>query len=104
MKKWLESVRTADWNKMISDALAPIITALKDFFVKMGQEIAKLPGAIWDAIKGNFENFMKNISYTGGGSPGGDSADRSADLPPPRAPSRREFPVPGPRGTPRAKP
>jgi len=79
VKKWLESVRTADWNKMISDALAPIITALKDFFVKMGQEIAKLPGAIWDAIKGNFENFMKNISYTGGGSPGGDSADRSAD-------------------------
>jgi hypothetical protein len=77
VKKWLESVRTAVWNKMISDALAPIITALKDFFVKMVQEIAKLPGAIWDAIKGNFENFMKNISYTGGGSPGGDSADRS---------------------------
>ena len=46
---------------MMLDALAPIITALKDFFVKMGQELAKLPGAIWDAIKGNFENFMKNI-------------------------------------------
>jgi hypothetical protein len=37
VKKWLESVRTADWNKMISDALAPIITAPKDFFVKMGR-------------------------------------------------------------------
>jgi hypothetical protein len=69
--KWFVSFRDANWNKIITDALSGMMTALKNFFIHLGDWAAKIPEQIWEAIKGNFEDFMRHLNYEGGGIGGG---------------------------------
>jgi hypothetical protein len=65
---WLENMRKTNWNEVITKALAPIVSGIRQWFLD-------LPGMVMDAMKGMWEDLkgqLKNlISYTGGGFGGG---------------------------------
>jgi hypothetical protein len=67
--EWLDNMRKANWNEIISKALGKAVQAIKDWFVNLG-------AAIMDSLKGMWEDMKKGIvslfhTDYGGGSGGG---------------------------------
>lgn len=70
----IEAWRTSDWNKIISDGLAKVITAFKDWIANLASAIKEALQGIWQNMKENLGSLFHFSSFGGGGGMGSSGA------------------------------